>query len=492
MGEKTRNFEGQMLFLSLFFAATLALNAPAGTKIDSLPDYNGPPLSLYGGYITVNQTGGRANYYILVEATEVDPTTAPLVFWYQGGPGCSGLGAFLTEHGPVTPDGNGGLKASPIAWTKIANVVYLEQPSGVGFSYANNSAGYNTGDAQATMDNVAFVNGFLEAYPDYKGRDTWFTGESYGGFYVPSLTAGILSDPTTQIYKQFQGFMVGNPVFFCGTMGNITLQLNLYYWHGLVSYSNFQAWHQNNCVADQSSSTCTSIWNAVQKQIGQIDQELKRNSLIKPQPSLDPDCLYQDFCTGNGTLEYVATVPVECHSLGDETATYLNRADVQEAIHAKGANGQAPATWTECTQNINYDITGVSLVPKYANFQKQKPGVKILVYSGDIDIATVPFGYTQPCLAQLNAKNTKAWGPWFVNGQTAGYWEQFDSYTFATLKGAGHEAPEYQPLSSFNMFERFMKSQSLVDPSGNRAIRPSSVRRQGDVLRNMLAKNPRK
>ena len=30
-----------MLFLSLFFAATLALNAPAGTKIDSLPDYNG-------------------------------------------------------------------------------------------------------------------------------------------------------------------------------------------------------------------------------------------------------------------------------------------------------------------------------------------------------------------------------------------------------------------------------------------------------------------
>ena len=42
-------------------------------------------------------------------------------------------------------------------------------------------------------------------------------------------------------------------------------------------------------------------------------------------------------------------------------------------------------------------------------------------------------------------------------GQTAGYVEQFDSYTFATVKGAGHEAPEYQPLSSINMIKRFSK-----------------------------------
>jgi len=479
-----------LLLLIIAATAVSGLTAPAGTKIDSLPSYNGPALSMYSGYVNVNQTNGRALFYWLVEATDVDPTTAPLVFWYQGGPGCSGLGGLLTENGPLMPDGKGGLTTNPIAWTQIANVVYLEQPAFVGFSYSNTSSDTNTGDAQATEDNIAFVKGFLELYPDYNGRDTWFTGESYGGFYVPSLAAGILSDSSTQIYKQFQGFMVGNPVFFCGTMGNITLQLNLYYWHGLVSYGNKVAWAQQGCVENQSSDPCQQLWKTIQDQIGVIDQELKRS--VPKQPSLDPDCLYQDFCTGNGTLSYVATVPVDCAPLGDQVATYLNRQDVQQAIHAKGPNGQAPLKWSECTQRINYDITGESLVPKYANFQKQKPGVKVLVYSGDIDIATVPFAYTQPCLAELNAKNTQAWGPWFVNGQTAGYWEQFDSYTYATVKGGGHEAPEYQPLSSFNMFERFMKSQSLDDPSQSPSAFPALHRRartQGDFLRNMLRKN---
>ncbi len=106
---------------------------------------------------------------------------APLIFWYQGGPGCSGLYAFLTEHGPfkMAPSG-GGLVQNPLSWHKFANVVYLEQPAGVGFSYSNNSNGYNTGDVQATIDNYAFVQNFLSAYPKFAGRSTWFNGESYG------------------------------------------------------------------------------------------------------------------------------------------------------------------------------------------------------------------------------------------------------------------------------------------------------------------------
>jgi len=337
--------------------------------------------------------GERALFYWLVEATKVDPATAPLVFWYTGGPGCSGLGALMTENGPIKPSPSGGLVENPISWTHIANVVYLEQPAFVGFSYSNSSSDHNTGDVQATEDNYAFVQGFLEAYPDYKGRSTWFTGESYGGFYVPSLTNAVLSDPSTQIFKQFTGFMVGNPVFFCGTMQDITVQLNLYYWHGLVSFSNYNTWMTGDCPTNQGSSECQNLWNTIQKEVGVIDQELKRKvrlSQVPQQPSLDPDCLYQDFCTGNGTLSYVETVPVNCQPLGQLVANYLNRRDVQQAIHAEGPNGGLPLTWTECTSNINYDILGKSMIPLYAKFHQQKPGVKILVYSGDIDIATVP------------------------------------------------------------------------------------------------------
>jgi carboxypeptidase C (cathepsin A) len=39
----------------------------------------------------------------------------------------------------------------------IANIVYLEQPAFVGWSYSNTSSDRNTGDKRATIDNYAFV-----------------------------------------------------------------------------------------------------------------------------------------------------------------------------------------------------------------------------------------------------------------------------------------------------------------------------------------------
>ena len=69
---------------------------------------------------------------------------------------------------------------NPLSWLDIANVVYLEQPAGVGFSYSNSSSGYQTGDEKSAIDNYVFVQKFLDAYPEYVGRETWLAGESYG------------------------------------------------------------------------------------------------------------------------------------------------------------------------------------------------------------------------------------------------------------------------------------------------------------------------
>lgn len=45
-----------------------------------------------------------------------------------------------------------------------------------------------------------------------------------------------------------------------------------------------------------------------------------------------------------------------------------------------------------------------------------------------------------------------------------GYVESFDHYTFATVKGGGHETPQYQPLTSYNMYGRFLQAATLVGP----------------------------
>jgi len=221
-----------------------------------------------------------------------------------------------------------------------------------------------------------------------------------------------------------------------------------------------------------------------------IWQELQDQDDATPIPfirtaSLDPDDLYQDFCTGNGTLEYAEVSSKTCPDTNGGTLLkkYLNRADVQSAIFAKSTD------WSMCSNKIDYRQSGASMVPYYEKFFVQKPGISILVYSGDVDIMTVPFAITQPCLAEMERTAVTQWGPWYVNGWTAGYFQQFDTYTYATVKGAGHEVPGYQPLNAYNMFSRFLTTQTLAtdkkdqfSPSWKKIAGSRSLK-QKDMLR---------
>jgi len=481
-------------FYPVIFALFLSIACAAYVKV-ALPDYSGPALDIYSGFVTVDSVRGRALHYILIKA-ETNPDTSPLVVWYQGGPGCSGLIGLFTENGPftVSQDANGfQVLYSNMGWTRFANVLFLEQPAFVGFSYSNTSSDINTGDDKAAADNYQFLQTFIsQEWPEYNGRDLWFTGESYGGVYVPMLTYKVLSTPGS-LFNQFKGFMIGNPVFSCqggfiGTTGAYDVEnFNLLYWHGFISYSNYANWTTHGCNDPKvvSEPPCQYILNLAFDQVGQIVQQLKRDvSQTNTWPSLDPDDIFQNFCTGNGSLEfsnYPDPQDGTCHPSGVALQNYLNRPVVQAALGIT-----IKTVWQECNGKINYDINGNSMNPNYEFFFKAKPTVKILVYSGDVDILTVPFAYTQPCISQLSGKITSPWQPWFVHGATAGYVEVYDKYTYATLKGAGHEAPQYQPLNSFEMIRRYLMNGNLNEET-TRSIpfRGRGYTKQGDILRRL-------
>jgi len=411
-------------------------------------------------------------FYWLVES-QSSPSTDPLVLWLQGGPGCSGLIGLLTENGPFVATNNGqNLTYNPLSWTMAVNMLYIEAPVGVGFSYSPYP--YVSNDTGTAMDNYNFLMEFMNEFPEYKGRDFWITGESYGGVYIPTLSDLIVSNSSSQLYSQFKGFMAGNPVFSCVTANYNSIQFNLLYWHGLVSFSNYALWLQYGCESNSNTEACEQTLNDALNEIGEIDQEL-----VYSQPSLDPDNLYQDFCTSNATLEFAKDIPVGCTP--DQESTYLNIASVQAAIHAKKTK------WAPCSNKIKYTRDTSSMIPFYQDIFKKKPSLHVLVYSGDVDIMTVPFGFTQACLTELNANVVSNWKPWFVNGATAGYWEKYDTYTFATIKGAGHEAPAYEPLQSYYMFTRFLNTQSLDDASPVKEYKIQREVTQGARLRNFMS-----
>jgi len=281
--------------------------------------------------------------------------------------------------------------------------------------------------------------------------------------------------------------MIGNPVFSCqggliGSTGAYNIEdVHNSYWHGLASFTNYKNWTDQGCNDPQKAQSvpCQYIYNLIINQMGQIVQE-KRQAPTN-WPSIDPDDLFQDFCSGNGTLDFINSPPPgdsssPCDSeIGNLIIEYLNRPEVQYALAVP------PIKWTVCSP-LNYNFNAGSMIPFYQSVLQSKPGVSILIYSGDIDIFTVPFGYTQPCLKQLSTNIVSAWQPWFVNGVTAGYVEAYDKFTYATIKGAGHEAPLYQPVSAWQLINRFLTTGNLGETPRPRSPVKSYLS-QSDMLR---------
>jgi len=65
-----------------------------------------------------------------------DPANAPLSIWMNGGPGSSSMIGLLTENGPcnINVDSNS-TTLNPWSWNNEVNMLFIDQPNQVGFSY---------------------------------------------------------------------------------------------------------------------------------------------------------------------------------------------------------------------------------------------------------------------------------------------------------------------------------------------------------------------
>ncbi|KAM0897636.1 hypothetical protein ACQ4PT_022451 [Festuca glaucescens] len=137
-----------LTFLLRPAAAPAAASGHAADRIDRLPGQPVVDFDMYSGYITVEQSAGRSLFYLLQEAPE-EAQPAPLVLWLNVGPGCSSIAYGASEElgaFRIKPRG-AGLFLNEHRWNKVANILFLDSPAGVGFSYTNTTSDlYTSGD----------------------------------------------------------------------------------------------------------------------------------------------------------------------------------------------------------------------------------------------------------------------------------------------------------------------------------------------------------
>lgn len=118
-----------------------------------------------------------------------NPKSAPLAAWFNGGPGCSSMIALFQENGPCHfVNGEKTPSLNEYSWNNDVNMVYIDQPIGVGFSYGN--------DQVSSTDTAApyvwkFIQAFYAQFPEYESRDFGIFTESYGGHYGPGFASFI-------------------------------------------------------------------------------------------------------------------------------------------------------------------------------------------------------------------------------------------------------------------------------------------------------------
>ena len=168
----------RLLFVAVCLSAALVLAAVPADEITSLPGWTGKlPSRHYSGFFptTLNGSsggsqGGMLHYWLTL--SEREPSKDPLVVWLQGGPGCSSLFGMMYENGQLhfsgEKDNSTGvpmLMQNPYAWTKVANMLWLEQPVGVGFSYCTgNNCSCDSEGCPFGIDAYNFFVNFFRAY----------------------------------------------------------------------------------------------------------------------------------------------------------------------------------------------------------------------------------------------------------------------------------------------------------------------------------------
>ncbi|XP_038896880.1 serine carboxypeptidase-like 34 [Benincasa hispida] len=427
-----------------------------------------PPVKFkqYAGYVTVNESHGRALFYWFFEAID-NPHEKPLLLWLNGGPGCSSIGFGAAEElGPFFPQKGDKpkLKFNPYTWNRATNLLFLESPVGVGFSYTNTSKDISElGDTITAKDSYAFLINWFGRFPQFKSHEFYIAGESYAGHYVPQLSE-LIFDENKKISKKkrinFKGFMIGNAL-----LDDETDQRGMidYAWdHAVISDKLYEEIKRNCNFSNPAPSNACDV---------SLNQYFAVYDIIDMYSLYTPRCVEKNSSGGGGrkqrrfSIHGVAPQNEGWHKRpigydpcsSDYTEKYLNRPDVQKALHANVT--KIPYPWTHCSDNITFwKDAPSSILPIIKKLVAG--GLRIWIFSGDTD-GRIPVTSTRLTLNKLGLKIKQDWTPWYSHQQVGGWTIEYEGLTFVTVRGAGHEVPQFAPKQALQLIRHFLANHKL-------------------------------
>ncbi|CAI2369342.1 unnamed protein product [Moneuplotes crassus] len=408
------------------------------------------------------EPGDEMFYWLLRSRSR--PNKDPLVVWLSGGPGCSSLVALFYENGPWTINEDLSLKTNPYSWNEAANVLYVDQPLGTGFSTTTNPDHYATNKDELAETFYKFIVKFMEKHPEYKKRAFYITGESYAGHMIPAISSHFIKKNNTDI--NLKSVAIGN-----GWVKPV------------LQYPAYREYaHENKLIGEIDNKVLyAGFWAC--KQL--INFNFKTLAYKQCQHMLM-------YSIGGGTdksnfnfydIRKKCDHPPLCYDMSG-VDKLLAKPEIQELLGVNPKSTVDPlspfnpesvgkdATWKSCRLDIQAlmlgDWTNDSSVQVRDTLEN---GVGVFVYNGDQDYACnwrgsedwtsevfwehKDCGNGYKCGVQ-NWMMDEPYQKWVVDGKEAGEFKKVDNFSFLKVYQAGHMVPMDQPRNSLVMFKLFL------------------------------------
>lgn len=429
-----------------------AVATPTSDYVPSLPGYGKPPTPQYSGFLNASKAEpGTMLHYWFAAAKSESWSQAPLIVWFNGGPGSSSVLGMLQEQGPLIIDKAGKLVDNPYAWTSVANFMVLESPAGVGYSYcaAMNKGGscVNSDVSTAKAAHAALEDFFTTKFPELRANPFFITGESYAGVYCPTLAAEIVAaNAAGGAPINLVGMAVGDPCTDNKAQKQSMDMLWYAHKYGLVAGPEYSFLSQT-CGYEQPAHLAAGEWRAAAN--GSVLAATPGGVHARPRDGAPAGCVeaFRKYLLGsskgisqswekayiNELSFYSPAGPYRFDVPGTfnyRTAQFMNDPATRLALHVHDApHAKSPTAWPGPTAGWSYHSSydacnGAakpddprSMIDFYRSLAPALTG-KLVVYNGDTD-PCVSYEGTREAIRQVGFNVTQPARPWFFNFSSA-------------------------------------------------------------------------
>ncbi|PHH69392.1 hypothetical protein CDD82_7787 [Ophiocordyceps australis] len=445
-----------VLLVALWPAWAAAAGSAADYYVVNLPGVpdDSPPVKMHAGHIEVTPEHNGNMFFWHFQNKHI-ANRQRTVIWVNGGPGCSSEDGALMEVGPYRVKNEKTLVLNNGSWNEFANLLFVDNPVGVGFSYVDTDSFVHELDSMA-LQFVTFLERFFEIFPEYMKDDIYIAGESYAGQYIPYIAKAILDHNKAKpgAAWSLRGLLIGNG--WISPEDQYPAYIKFALERGLLQKDSEQAKKLQEMQRDCDKKIAD---NPGHVDYSSCEQTLSTMLRLTSKDSGNDACynMYDvrlrdsyPSCGMNWPPDLEAVTP------------YLRRTDVVQALHV---SEKRTTGWQECNGAVGAAFKTKTSKPSRVLLPDLMKQVPILLFSGSEDLICNSIG-TEQLISNMEWNGGKGfeltpgnWSPrrsWTFEGESAGFWQEARNLTYVKFFNASHMVPFDHPRRSRDMLDRFM------------------------------------